>query len=244
MKNRWTMQKWNKSLALVMLGAGLGVLGTVSLVGDRSTTEAPAPPVQTDTPKQLDFDLLLQGEPTLGRQDAPVTIVEFSDYQCPYCRLFQQNVFPELKSEFIDQGLVRFIHKDLPLPYHPQAESSAAVARCAERQNAFWAIQNALYAEQNCLSCKGPVTLGINAGLNEPQLQRCLQDPAVADTVRSNRSEAELHGIRSTPTFVIGATVDSTRHRGTIVEGALPWPEFRTLIRAELNSINPANQDE
>ena len=238
------MQNWNKSLALVMLGAGLGVLGTIRLAGDRSTTEIPAPKVQPDTPKRLNFDLLLQGDPTLGRQDAPVTIVEFSDYQCPYCRLFQQTVFPELKSEFIDQGLVRFIHKDLPLPYHPQAESSAAVARCAERQNAFWTIHDALYAEQNCLSCKGPVTIGINAGLNEPQLQRCLQDPAVADTVRSNRSEAELHGIRSTPTFVIGATVDSTRHRGTIVEGALPWPEFRALIRAELNSVSPTSQDE
>lgn len=238
------MQNWTKSLALVMLGAGLGALGTVSLTGDRSSSKAPAPQFQPDTSKQLSFDLLLQGEPTLGRQDAPVTIVEFSDYQCPYCRLFQQTVFPELKSEFIDQGLVRFIHKDLPLPYHPQAESSAAVARCAERQNAFWTIHDALYAEQNCLSCKGPATIGINAGLNEQQLQRCLEDPAVANTVRSNRSEAELHAIRSTPTFVIGATIDTTRHRGTIVEGALPWPEFRALIRAELNSIKPTSQNE
>ncbi len=238
------MQNWNKSLALVMLGAGLGALGTVSLVGDRSTTKAPAPQVKPDTTKQLSFDLLLQGEPTLGRQDAPVTIVEFSDYQCPYCRLFQQTVLPELKSEFIDQGLVRFIHKDLPLPYHPQAEGSAFIARCAERQNAFWTIHDALYAEQNCLSCKGPATIGINAGLDERQLQSCLQDPMVADTVRSNRSEAKLHGIRSTPTFVIGATIDPNRHRGTIVEGALPWPDFRALILAELKVINPTSKDE
>ena len=244
MKNRWTMQNWNKSLALVMLGAGLGVLGSVSLVGDRSTKEAPALQVQADTPKQLGFDLLLLGEPTLGLQDAPVTIVEFSDYQCPYCRLFQQTIFPELKSEFIDQGLVRFIHKDLPLSYHPQAESSASVARCAERQNAFWTIHDALYAEQHCLSCKGPATIGINAGLDEQQLQSCLQDPMVADTVRSNRSEAKLHGIRSTPTFVIGATIDPNRHRGTIVEGALPWPDFRALILAELKVINPTSKDE
>ena len=237
MKNRWRMQNWNKSLALVMLGAGLGVLGTVSLVGDRSTTKAPAPQAQGGTPNQLSFDLLLQGEPTLGREDAPVTIVEFSDYQCLYCRLFQQTVFPELKREFIDQGLVRFIHKDLPLPYHPEAESSAAVARCAEQQNAFWTVHDALYTEQNCLSCKGAAAIGINAGLNEQQLQRCLQDSKVADTVRSNRSEAELHGIRSTPTLVIGPTVDTTRHRGTIVEGVLPWPNFRALIQAELKTI-------
>ena len=238
------MQNLNKSLAVMVLGAGLGVLGTVSLVGDRSTSIGRAPEVQLDAPKQLSFDLFVQGEPSLGRQDAPVTIVEFSDYQCSYCRLFQQTVFPELKSEFIDKGLVRFIHKDLPLPYHPQAESSAAVARCAEQQNAFWIIHNALYAEQNCLNCQGPSTIGINAGLDEQQLQRCLRDPTVADTVRSNRSEAALHGIQATPTFVIGATLDSGRHRGTVVEGALPWREFRALIQVELNSIKPTSQDE
>ena len=130
------------------------MFGNRKPVGDRSTTKAPAPQAQGSTPNQLSFDLLLQGEPTLGREDAPVTIVEFSDYQCLYCRLFQQTVFPELKREFIDQGLVRFIHKDLPLPNHPEAESSAAVARCAEQQNAFWTIHEALYTEQNCLSCK------------------------------------------------------------------------------------------
>ena len=238
------MQNWNKSLALVMLGAGLGVLGTVSLVGDQSTTEAPAAQVQGEAPNQLSFDLLLQGEPTLGRQDAPVTIVEFSDYQCLYCRLFQQTVFPELKRKFIDKGLVRFVHKDLPLPYHPQAESSAAVARCAEHQNAFWTVHDALYTEQNCLSCKGAASIGISAGLNEQQLQRCLQDSKTTEAVRSNKSEAELHGIRSTPTFVIGPTIDTTRHRGTIVEGVLPWPNFRALIQAELKTIKSNITDE
>ena len=118
------MQNLNKSLAVMVLGAGLGVLGTVSLVGDRSTSIGRAPEVQLDAPKQLSFDLFVQGEPSLGRQDAPVTIVEFSDYQCPYCRLFQQTVFPELKNEFIDKGLVRFIHKDLPLPYHPKPKAA------------------------------------------------------------------------------------------------------------------------
>ena len=232
------MQKWNKSVALVMLGAGLGVLGTWSLAGFRPPSEAPSPKLQKSATKKLSFDLYLKGEPSLGRNDAPVTIVEFSDYQCPYCRVFQQKIFPELKSEFIDQGLVRFIHKDLPLPYHPEAEISAAVARCAERQDAFWSIHEALFSEQSCLSCKGALNIGIDAGLNEQQLRRCLQDPGVADTVRSNRSEAELHEIRATPTFVIGATVSPTRHRGTIVEGALPWLEFRALIQAQLNTIN------
>ena len=140
--------------------------------------------------------------------------------------------------------MVRFIHKDLPLPFHPQAEASAAVARCAERQNAFWRIHETLYSQQNCLNCKGPTTIGINAGLNEQKLRRCLQEPAIADAVRSNRSEAELHGIRSTPTFVIGPTISPDRHRGKIVEGALPWDQFRALIQAELKNSNNATNDE
>ena len=72
-------------------------LGTVGLIGVRSGSEAPAPQVQQDAPKQLSFDSLLRGEPTLGRQDDPVTTVECSDYQCSYCRLFQQTVIQKLK---------------------------------------------------------------------------------------------------------------------------------------------------
>ena len=76
----------------------------------------------------------------MGSNDAPLTIVEFSDFECPYCRLFHEEVLPSLKREYIDTGLVRFIHKDLPLPFHDQARPAAAAARCClgERARCAW----------------------------------------------------------------------------------------------------------
>lgn len=243
------MQKWNNSIPMlsssllrtlggIALGVALGVGGTLAA----QKLRPPAPTEQADSkqerepqqPRRLTMDLLLRGDPALGRNDAPLTIVEFSDYQCPYCRRFQQQVFPALKREYIDRGLVRFIHKDLPLPFHQQAEASAAVARCADRQDAFWTVHQALYDQQSCLECRGPGPIAIAAGVDDTALNRCLRDPATLEAVESNRSEAGLHDIRATPTFVIGPTISSDRHRGLIVEGALPWPQFRALIQQEL----------
>ena len=180
---------------------------------------------------------MLKEEPVLGNSTAPLTIVEFSDYQCPYCSQFQNTIFPKLKQEFIDQGLLRFIHKDLPLPFHSHSIKSAAVARCAQRQNAFWSTHQALYEQQNCLQCKGPKAIAIAAGLSEQKLDRCLKDPAIPNVIRSNQSEAGLHNITATPTFVIGPTIARERHSGLVVEGALPWPQFRRIIKDELSQI-------
>lgn len=226
-----------KRVALVALGSAIGVGSTVVFQELQQVKQTPINPSQPSNPKRLTFDLLLEGEPVLGESSAPLTIVEFSDYQCPYCRQFQKNVFPGLKEDFIDQGLVRFIHKDLPLPFHQQAEASAAVARCAHRQNAFWLTHQALYDQQNCLGCLGPRAIAMEAGLREQELDQCLKDPAILIGIRSNQSEAGLHNITATPTFVIGPTIAATRHRGFIVEGALPWPQLRRIIEDELRSI-------
>ena len=96
----------------------------------------------------LTTELLLQGEPTLGAGKAPLTIVEFSDFECPYCRQFHEQVIPSLKREYIETGLVRFIHKDLPLPFHSQAKHAAAAARCAGEQNRYWDLYEVLFDQQ------------------------------------------------------------------------------------------------
>lgn len=233
---------WIRSLPWIVLGACLGVGGTLGIQRWQGATGQPqaegAREKQGSQPRTLAMDLLLQGDPVLGEASAPLTIVEFSDYQCPYCRRFQQQVFPKLKREFIDEGLVRFIHKDLPLPFHRQAETSAAVARCAEQQQAFWPVNQALYDQQSCLECRGPAAIAVAAGLNGETLDRCLRQPAILEAVRSNRSEASLHDIGATPTFVIGPTIGRDRHRGQIVEGALPWPQFKSLIEKQLKEVS------
>lgn len=231
-----------RAASWIAIGAALGTGATLALQQHlRSST---TPPEQRKSAKEeetrvLSMDLMLQGEPVLGQAKAPITIVEFSDYECPYCRMFQKEIFPELKRDFIDKGLVRFIHKDLPLPFHQQAEPSAVVARCAQGQQAFWQVHNALFDQQTCLACRGPAAIAIAAGLDENQLKSCQNNPKILETIRINVSEAGLHDIRATPTFVIGPTIAELRHRGRVIEGALPWPQFQALIKQELAKAKP-----
>ena len=103
---------------------GIGSGGTV-LLQQWTSTSRPIPTARAERepppPAALITELLLTGEPFMGSGNAPLTIVEFSDFECPYCRRFHEQVLPSLKREYIDTGLVRFIHKDLPLPFHDQA---------------------------------------------------------------------------------------------------------------------------
>ena len=126
--------------------------------------------------KRSRHELRLQGEPTLGSSKAPLTIVEFSDFQCPYCRHFHEQVLPPLKQEYINKGLVRFIHKDLPLPFHSQAKPAAAAARCAGEQNRYWDLYGALFDQQTCLDCKGVVRIAEELTLDTSALRACIRE--------------------------------------------------------------------
>ena len=228
-----------KAAAWLALGLGIGSGGTVLLRQWTSTATA-VPHARAEQkpppPAALTTELLLQGEPALGSGNAPLTIVEFSDFECPYCRRFHEQVLPSLKREYIDKGLVRFIHKDLPLPFHRQAKPAAAAARCAGEQNRYWDLYGALFNQQTCLECKGVVGIAEELRLDTSALQACMQREATETLIKANLSEAKLHNIRATPTFVIGPSRKDGKHRGEIIEGAVPWPQFKALIDQELQA--------
>jgi protein-disulfide isomerase len=225
------------SIALLGLGLGLGTGGTLLLQAIAlPPTNEPAEPQKRIQPK-LTTDLLLEGEPSLGNARAPLTIVEFSDFECRYCQQFHQTVMPNLKKKYIETGLVRFIHKDLPLPFHRQALPAAAAARCAGEQNKYWTTYGALFDGQSCLQCKGVVAIARERGVDAKKLQACMNQDATKALINANVSEAQLHGIRATPTFVIGPTRTDNTHRGEIVQGALPWLQFKTMLDAQLTAL-------
>ena len=225
------------SIALLGLGLGLGTGGTLLLQAIAlPPTNEPAEPQKRIQPK-LTTDLLLEGEPSLGNARAPLTIVEFSDFECRYCQQFHQTVMPNLKKEYIETGLVRFIHKDLPLPFHRQALPAAAAARCAGEQNKYWTTYGALFDGQSCLQCKGVVAIARERGVDATTLQACMNRDSTKALINANVSEAQLHGIRATPTFVIGPTRTDNTHRGEIVEGAMPWLQFKAMLDEQLTAL-------
>lgn len=226
-----------KAVGWLALGLGIGSGGTVVLQKWTSPSVAvPNAPVERQRPPEaaLTTELLLTKEPAMGSNDAPLTIVEFSDFECSYCRRFHDQVLPSLKRDYIDTGLVRFIHKDLPLPFHRQAKPAAAAARCAAEQNRYWDLYGALFDQQTCLECTGVVGIAEDINLDTSALQACMQREATETLITSNLSEAALHNIRATPTFVIGPSRRDGKHHGDIVEGAMPWPQFKALIDQQL----------
>ena len=223
---------------LLTLGMGIGS-GSTFLLQQWTSASQPIPNSRAEreprTSAAVITELLLTGEPFMGSRNAPLTIVEFSDFECRYCRLFHEQVLPSVKREYIDTGLVRFVHKDLPLPFHDQARPAAAAARCAGEQNRYWELYGALFDQQSCLECKGVIGIAEAINLDTSELQACMQKGATQRIIKANLSEAELHNIRATPTFIIGPRRSDEKHHGEIIEGALPWPQFKDLIDQQLN---------
>ena len=231
------MQIPHRSVVGFLAGVALGIGSTV-VVQMLQEQRLPQPSQTQARPiPALTSPLLLKGEPALGEASAPITIVEFSDFECSYCEQFHQTVMPNLNKEYIETGLVRFIHKDLPLPFHRQALPAAAAARCAGEQNKYWRMYGALFDGQSCLQCKGVVAIAREQGVEDNSLQACMNRDATKALINANVSEAQLHGIRATPSFVIGPTRTDNTHRGAIVEGAMPWLQFKAMLDEQLTAL-------
>jgi len=163
----------------------------VSMVGARSATAAPLRPAPPDPM-------------ALGSADAPLMIVEFSDYQCPYCQRFHAEVLPELRRNFIDTGKVRLVFKDLPLAMHREALPAAVAARCAAAQGKYWEMNEALFANQAKLSAGLYARLAEALHLDLKAFEACRTDPATTQAVRRDTREAQQFGLTSTPSFLMG----------------------------------------
>lgn len=231
------MQIAHRDVVGLLTGVALGVSGTIGiqwLQGHQLRQASKQPSRQIPA---LTSPLLLKGEPTLGDASAPLTIVEFSDFECSYCRRFHEDVFPQLKRDYINTGLVRFVHKDLPLPFHPHALPAAAAARCAAEQNRYWELYQSLFKQQNCLGCKGILAIATEQELNTSKLQACMERESTIAMINANNSEASLHNISATPTFVIGPTQSDGTLEGRVIEGTMPWQSFKSTIDAALRDL-------
>ncbi len=162
-----------------------------------------------------------------GRSDAPITIYEMSDFQCPYCRAFTLETMPTLERDYVATGKVRVVYINLPLAsVHKNATIAAQAALCAAQQNRFWPMHDVLFRHQDeWAKLAAPrgylVTLGVAAGLDGAQLTRCLGSGATAAAVQADAERARRAGATSTPTFYI---------EGGLLEGAAPVAVFRAVL--------------
>ena len=176
----------------------------------------------------------LTGVNVLGRADAPVTLVEFTDLECPYCRAFHVGAFERLKREYIDTGKVRFISRDFPLDFHPNARPAAVAVRCAGEQGKFWEMRHVVTLNATTL---GPPTydrLAGELGLDAGRFSACLAADRHRAEIDRDVAEATKAGVTGTPSFVLGATTPGATLEGVRIVGAQPFPVFEARIKALL----------
>lgn len=219
-----TIRKTHLYVALaVVLAFGAGIGGswlfsrsgaTSAEVSDQSLLEPPqSPAVQID----------IEGRPYLGPADAPVTIVEFTDYECPFCGRYFRDTLPQLQGEY--EGQVKFVVMNYPLPYHPLAQPAAEAAECASDQGKFWEYHDTLFGNQDALDTDSLKKYALDLGLDTEAFKACLDSDATELRVLRDVLDGQSYGITGTPTFFIN---------GQRLVGARPFTMFQTLIDAAL----------
>ena len=166
----------------------------------------------------------------LGSKEAPFTIVEFTDYQCPFCQRFHVTAFPELKKAYIDTGKVRFYSKDMPLDFHPNAMRAAMAARCAGEQGKFWELRDTMGANPNSLDIEHIMNFAANLKLDTGALRACIDAGKYKDIVQNDVLEAMKIGANGTPTFIVGKSVGEGVD-GELVIGAMPFQMFDSKLK-------------
>ena len=185
------------------------------------------------------FTVSLDDDAFKGDPDAPITIVEFSDFQCPFCSRFFQQTLPAIEDNYINTGKVKFVYRDLPLDsLHPNARPSAIAAECAGEQGWFWAYHDILFENQAQWARLASEDLenslkqyAQDLSLDVPSFETCLSSDKIADEVNKDALEARSYGISGTPTFFIGTEKD-----GFIkLVGAQPYSSFQRAIDSQLD---------
>lgn len=165
-------------------------------------------------------DISAEGEPVIGDENAPVTVVEYGDFQCPACQRFDNRIYTQLKQDYIDTGKIKFVWKDFPLAQmHEWAEPAAAAMECTYRQNndAFWAVKKKVYDNQGSLNQNNVqqkiMDWAAAEGVDRSAVESCIQNDNPMQEVRQDYEEGTSNNVRGTPTvFVNGEKVKNHRY--------------------------------
>ena len=203
----------------------------------------PAAPAQAAAPQPpLPAELTIQGAPIKGSANAPVTIVEFSDFQCPFCgRHFNQTLWL-LDKEYISTGKVKYVFRHFPLEQiHPQAFKASEAAECAAAQGKFWEMHDRLFANQQMLMPPDLLKHGEAVGLDTAKFASCLTPGTTATRIRGDLALGSQAGVTATPNFFLGTTIPGGKIKVTRkLNGAVPFATFKAAIDALLASAPPA----
>lgn len=201
--------------------------------GAAPAAQAPQPPQQPTSAR-----ISLDDDPVLGNKNAKVTLIEFSDYECPFCKRHFDQVYPSLKKDYIDTGKIKMVFRDYPLPFHdPMATFEANAANCAKEQggdSAYFKFHDAIFAKTksngNGLTKDEVYQFASDLGLNQANLKNCADSLKYAEEVKKDSADGSVAGVSGTPAFFVGKSDPSGNITGQLIVGAQPYTAFQVVI--------------
>ena len=210
---------WGRGSTLAAASPAAAAAAVAQQPAAGPVVEAPQP---TQSPYKR-YDIPTEGYPSRGPEDAPITIVEFSDFQCPFCRRFEQDTYQPLLDAY--PGQIRFVYRNLPLTsIHPNAMPAAIASLCANDQNAYWPFHDKLFANET-LDDPTYIQYATDLGLDVDKFTACLTDGSHDAFIKQDMDFSLGLGVQSTPTFFIN---------GLAIVGAQPLANFQQIIDKEL----------
>ncbi len=164
-----------------------------------------------------------------GDANAPVTIVEFSEYECPFCAKYVNGAYSQIIENYVNTGKVKYVFRDFPLGFHEYAQKAAEAAECAGEEDKYWEMHDVLFANQHALDVDSLKMYALEIGLDEDDFNSCLDDGDMAEEVMKDAADGQKYGVSGTPGFFIN---------GKLISGAQPYEVFVAEIEAALAVAN------
>jgi protein-disulfide isomerase len=218
------------SYGIFSLNGRLGTTGNVAAMQELKQAD-PQPtqqqPAQQPTQQQQTAPATVSADDdaVMGDASAPVEIIEFSDYQCPYCGRFFSETLGQIEDEYISTGKVKLVYRDFPLSFHPQAQKAAEAAECAGEQGKYFEMHDMIFSNQQSIQVADLKGYASVLGLDQNQFDTCLDSGKYESEVKQDFQDGAAAGVSGTPTFFIN---------GVKVVGAQPYSAFKQIIDQQL----------
>ncbi len=227
------------SFAILVSGGVIKLNGVSTQAQPQATAAAPAQAPQLPT-APTSSKVSVSDNPMLGSKDAKVTLIEFSDYECPFCKRHFDEVYPLIKKDYIDTGKVKLVYRNYPLPFHdPMATYEAQAALCAREQGGdvtYFKIHDEMFkrttSNGNGLTKEKIRQIATDLGLNADSVISCADANKYKEKVAKDISDGGAAGVSGTPSFFVGKSDPSGTITGQLIVGAQPYTVFQSTIDA------------
>lgn len=175
-----------------------------------------------------------------GKTDAPLTLIEYSDFTCGYCLKFFKETLPKLQANYIDTGKVRFVYRDYPRADRGVGVEAAVAARCAGAQGRYWAMHDRLFGEGGRLDSGSFKSAAKSMGLDQAEFGKCFDERRHLESIFQDRREANRWGFHGTPGFILMQTVEGPTEKipAVAIPGAFPFDAFAEEIDRMLSKVS------